>query len=284
MKKFLKKAYKTIPYKQQVYSGLKHIWRPDEAIYKHLHFSGKFRVKVDKDHSFWINHYGYQIENEIFWAGLENGWEKESFKLWIELCRHAETIVDVGANTGIYALIAESLNPQATVYAFEPVERVFNKLEENVQLNQFQTVCIQKALSNFDGTAKIYDTGNEHVYSVTVNKNLTPNSQTTSTEIQTITLDTFIEQNKIEKIDLMKIDVVLEGFQRYLSAFQPDLLIEILSDEVGEKVQKWIDSMDYVFYNIDERTGLKKVAEIKKSDFFNYLICKPQTATYLNLD
>ena len=287
MKALLKKAYKALPYKQQIYSGLKQVWTPNEEIYKHLHFKGKFRVPVDGSYSFWINHYGFQIENEIFWAGLENGWEKESFKLWISLCKEAEYIFDVGANTGIYSLIAHAVNPNAKVWAFEPVERVFKKLEENISLNQFPTVCVNKALSDSDGTAIIYDSGGEHVLSVTVNQNLTPSREVEEVSIPITRLDTYIRQNPIPRIDLMKIDVechepeVLKGMGDLLSQHQPIMLIEILNNEIAQAVEEIVHNFQYLYFNINEKGGIRKVEKLEKSDYYNYLFCKEETAKRL---
>ena len=71
-----------------------------------------------------MRHYGFQLENEIFWSGLTNGWEKISTRLWIELSKNSKVIFDIGANTGIYSLVSKSINPTSQVFAFEPVKRV----------------------------------------------------------------------------------------------------------------------------------------------------------------
>ena len=36
--------------------------------YQHLHFIGPIKVPVTDRASFMINHYGYQVENDLFWA------------------------------------------------------------------------------------------------------------------------------------------------------------------------------------------------------------------------
>src|ERR1035437_3251001 len=289
MKKIVKKLYDAIPFKKQLFSVIK-IFKPGPAIYKHLHFKGIIKVKVDDSHYFKMHHYGYQIENELFWNGLTGGWEKVSLGLWMKLCKNADVIIDVGANTGIYSLIAKAINKNSLVYAFEPVERVFKKLEENNSLNGFDVHCFPTALSNTTGTATIYDIKSEHVYSVTVNKNLnTPDIESIKTEIQTITLYVIIEKNNLTKIDLSKIDVetheaeVLEGFSKYLKKFHPTILIEILNDEVGANVQKIVSDLDYLYFNIDENAGIRQVTSITKSDYYNYLLCSKETAKELSL-
>lgn len=290
MKQSLKKVYELIPLKKQFYTALKKVWRPEENIFRHLHFKGVINVPIDNSRSFKINHFGYQIENELFWKGLVNGWEKESIQLWLKLCLDSDIILDIGANTGVYSLIAKTIKPTSKVYAFEPVNRVFSKLKQNITLNNYDINPFEKAVSNEDGTAIIYDTLTEHTYSVTVNKNLSsPETKVSETKISTITLDTFVRQENLKKIDLIKIDVetheaeVLEGFANHISKFKPTILIEILNDEVGSKVNKLVKDLGYLYFNIDEKSGIRQVNTITKSDYYNYLLCNPETAAKLGL-
>jgi FkbM family methyltransferase len=290
MRKLLKNIYTAFPFKKELFSFIKLFWIPKESIFRHLHFKGVINVSVNESNSFKVNHYGYQIENEIFWLGLLSGWEKESIKLWVKLCLASDVIVDIGANTGIYSLIAKSLKPSANVYAFEPIARVFSKLEANIALNGYNITAIKKAVSNENGTAVIFDTNQEHVYSVTVNKNLSAaHVPVFESIIDIVTLDCFVEYHKLSKIDLIKIDVethepeVLEGFNKYLSLFKPSLLIEILTDEVGVKVQTLLEGLDYLYFNIDENGGVRQVEKIVKSDYYNFLICSRIKALELGL-
>ncbi|MBK5284702.1 MAG: FkbM family methyltransferase [Bacteroidia bacterium] len=290
MKPTLKQAYKAIPFKQEFYSVLKKNWKPSEPIFKHLYFVGVFKVRVNKTKTFKIKHYRFEIENQIFWSGLTNGWEKESIKLWMKLCENSEIIIDIGANTGLYPLTAKAINPNSKVYAFEPVKRVFMKLRENILLNSFDINPIEKAVSNNDGIAIIYDTNEEHVLSVTVNKNLNPsNIPVIETPVETMTLNSFVRQNNLPKIDLMKIDVethepeVLEGFSDYLSKYKPTMLIEILSDEIGTRIHKIVEGLGYLFFNIDEKGRIHRVNLITKSNYYNYLLCSSYTAAKIGL-
>ncbi|MGZ6520119.1 MAG: FkbM family methyltransferase, partial [Bacteroidia bacterium] len=149
-----------------------------ENIYRHLYFEDVFTVKSES-YKFLITHYGFQLENEIFWKGLTNGWEKVSMKLWIELSKKSAVILDIGANTGIYSLVSKTVNPTAEVFAFEPVERIYNKLEKNNKLNNYDIHCFELALSDKNGEAIIYDPLTPHVYSVAVNKNISGLDNTT---------------------------------------------------------------------------------------------------------
>ena len=141
MKWLIKTIYSSLPLKRQALIALRHFVRPPESIYQHLYFDGDFVVKVDDAHSFRIHHYGFEVENSLFWAGLTGGWEKTSLRLWKKLVEDADVIADVGANTGVYSLLSKSLKPGVRVVAFEPIRRVYQKLENNVRLNNFSISC-----------------------------------------------------------------------------------------------------------------------------------------------
>lgn len=281
MKRILKSIHRFIPFKKELFLFLKLFWIPPKKIYQHLYFTGIFKVQVDKSHFFRMKHFGYEIENDIFWCGLTNGWEKMSIRLWIQLCKQSSVIFDIGANTGLYALAAKAINPHAKVYAFDPVHLVYDKLRQNIVLNNSDIIAVEMAASDSDGFATIYDTLHEHTLSVAVNKNLLPaGAKASEVRIETITLDSFIRKNKIQKIDLMKIDVethepeVLQGFKEHLSYFRPVLIIEILTDEIGERVAKLTEGLNYLYFNIDDiQESVRRVNSLTRSDYFNYLLC-----------
>jgi hypothetical protein len=123
MRKIARKLYRAIPFKQPAYETLRRFLSVPEPIYRDLHFRGVIDVAVEET-SFRMWHHGYQIDNEVFWSGLFGQWEGASMKVWIRAARKAQVILDVGVNTGIYALAAKAVAPLASVVAFEPVERI----------------------------------------------------------------------------------------------------------------------------------------------------------------
>jgi FkbM family methyltransferase len=289
MKKSIKSLYNIVPFKRELFTLLRVLPIPHK-LYQHLHFKGIINVKVEAKHQFKIQHYGYEIENDIFWKGLKGGWEKVSMDLWIKLSKKSDVILDIGANTGIYSLVSETLRPNAKIYAFEPVKRVFDKLANNIELNHFSAKPYEVAISNNDGEAHIYDTDSEHILSVTVNKNLlSPDTKARKVSINTLKLSTLIEREKLEKIDLIKIDVetheaeVLEGMGKYLSKFKPTLLIEILNNEVANDVNRILEGLGYLYFDIDEIGLPKQVQQISRSSYYNYLVCQPSVAKELGL-
>ena len=290
MKQIIKKIFKAIPYKKNLFRIIRFFWIPPYNIYKHLYFTGVMDVKTDSGSRFKMVHYGNEIENSIFWEGL-TGWEKISMVYWMRLSRDAKVILDIGANTGVYALAAKAVNSTSIVYAFEPLKQMYRKLLQNATLNKYEINCVEKAVSDKNGKAIIYETGTDAVAAASLNADIRQyGNLNVETEIETITLDSFVKENKIDKVDLVKIDVethepsVIMGYMQHLFLHRPDFLIEVLTDEVGEKLQQVFDGHGYIYFNIDDKMGvMHKTDTIRKSDYFNFLIVAETTARKLNL-
>lgn len=291
LRQTLKTIYRHVPFKRQLFTAVKIFVTPSESVYKHLHFQDDFRVCVDEAHSFQMRHGGLELENTLFWVGPGGGWEKNSMSIWIKLVKNAEVIFDIGANTGYYSLVAKALNPNSKIYAFEPIAESFHNLEYNNRLNDYDIICFDCAASNVDGEAKIYNAPDDF-YAVTLNKDYLDKKHISCvpTTIKVARLDTLIERLKIEKIDLIKLDVetyeaeVLEGLGAYLDKFRPTLLIEILNDDVGQRIEALIKGKDYLYFNIDEESSsIRRVEQITKSDYYNYLICNRKIAEEIGL-
>jgi FkbM family methyltransferase len=206
--------------------------------------------------------YGNTIENELFWLGTM-GWEGRATKIWQMLSEQSNVIFDVGANTGLYSLISSKVNSAASIYAFEPIELIFNRLKKNIQINGLNVRLSKIALADEDGEGKIFVANTiSHTFDqASLNQAQYKSDSPISFNIIKRRLDSFIQEQKIGGIDLMKIDVetfepqVLEGLGVYLEKFAPTILIEILNEDVARKVESLITGIDYQFYLIDEKKG-----------------------------
>ena len=290
MRDVLKAIYAAVPGKREMFRGLRLLPVPP-SLYRHLHFHGTFSVEIpESTHRFRMIHFGYELENELFWRGLYGTYEGRSMRVWVALCKRARSIVDVGANTGLYSLVAKTVNPNAVVTAFEPVERIYQKLLDNIRLNRLDVQSHALALSDRTGEAFYFDTMTEHAYSFTLNKNVhAPDIACEKRPLQTITLDDFVEKNGLVGIDLMKIDVethepeVLDGFRAHLDRFHPDMLIEVLDADVAARLNGILAGKEYLYYDIDEVTGLRRIPKIEQSGERNILACSAESARTLGL-
>jgi FkbM family methyltransferase len=198
--------------------------------------------------------------------------------------------LDIGANTGIYATLAKVYHPAARVVAFEPQPNIFAVLKKNNEINRFDIVCENLAFSDQEGLLPFYNYGPEAFTTAnttvgSLNKDWAPGEDWQPELHRNITVPVkklahYVEEQKIDKIDLMKIDVetleyeVLVGYGKYLFYHQPLLILEVQDQTIGEKIESLFRDIPYTFYTIEEEAGLRAVAHLGRSaDNKNYLLC-----------
>ena len=284
IKRAIKTCYGFIPLKKQIFNIIKKLNIPIGILYKHLQFKGNITVRVE-DKSFYMYHNGGAIENEVYWQGLGNSWEEETIWLWIKLCKSSKTIFDIGANTGLYSLIAKTVNPFAKVFAFEPSENTYSKLQHNNNLNNTKIVTEKVALSNDLGSKTFYDVFDRNQTSASLSPNKLKNFEGYKGAIneyfvKTDTLANYIKINNINCIDLIKIDVelhepeVIEGFGNYLIQFKPYIIMEVLTSEISDKLNAIFRNTGYHFYHLFQKNNLIKVDNLFVGDYkkWNFLL------------
>lgn len=264
--------------------ALRWISIPNNKFYKDIKFNGKFKVWSPNNGAFKLWHHGGAIENETFWKGLFKSWESDTGWIWIELCKFSNVIFDIGANTGVYSMVAKTINPKSKLYAFEPSINTYNKLKLNNKINNFDIFCEQIASSNSNGSQLFYDFFYPHQTSASLSSNMykkRPNFHDKMMEykVQTMTMANYIKRKKISKIDLIKIDVemhepeVIEGFKEYLEVFRPVIIIEVLSINVAEKLNTLFNLKEYFIFNLLGFQSVKKVDEFSPNlPFYNFII------------
>jgi FkbM family methyltransferase len=100
-----------------------------------------------------INAYkGGNSSSRAVFARLPDWPEMAVWKAWL---RPSDTFLDVGANAGLYTLVAAEVG--AHVVAVEPADAMVRLLTENVRLNDFKDVTIhQVALMDREGTVDLH--------------------------------------------------------------------------------------------------------------------------------
>ena len=284
MRKIARKLYRAIPFKQPAFETLRRLLAVPEPIYRHLYFQGVIDVPVGQT-SFRMRHHGYQIENAVFWSGVFGHWEGPSMRVWVRAAREAHVIFDVGANTGLYALVAKAVAPQATVVAFEPVARVRAKLQENVDLNRFDLEIVPAGMSDRDGVAVMLDSDEEHEISATLDAAGAVQSGRVLREVSVpvARLDTLISAGMLPPPDLLKIDVeghegaVLRGMADHLEASRPALLIEVVTSDAADRVDRLIRPFGYLTYRLDQG-GPRRLDAVAPTPGTNLFLCTQEAA------
>ncbi len=199
------------------------------------------------------------------WAVLEgiDTLEHRTADLFSRLLGPRSVVIDVGANVGYYTLTAAvCVGPAGRVIAFEPGPTTAARLRENAALNGFSNLTIvEAAVSDRPGSSvfrmacdseasSLYDGGSD---------------ASSCVEVQVTTLDGYVFQSGLDRVDLIKIDAegaevaVLRGARQLLSRFDvPQIIIEanpITLRAAGESIDSLraeIESSGYVIEVIEE--------------------------------
>ena len=113
------------------------------------------------------------------------------------------TILDIGANIGATAYYFSRY--AKTVYAVEPSLEQFDILARMIAFNKIKNIVpVNKAIYIKNGTFPLFHNKNKTMYSLhqNVNDNSSP-----SEDVETITIQGLMDTNKIDEVDLMKLDV-----------------------------------------------------------------------------
>lgn len=285
LKAALKQAYRQVPFKGVLFGALRPLRLP-RALTLRLRFSGDVTVPIGQT-SIRLENDHYFVESDLFWSGFGNGWEGTSLKLWTHLAASSTFVLDIGANTGIYALAAKAVNPAATVVAFEPLQSVYGTLARNVSINRLVIGTEDLAMSDHDGTAALFEDRSDHTVATIEVAEIPVLNQAVHTVV-TARLDSYLDARGGEAPDLLKLDVegheaaVLRGMGRYL-AEMPTLIIEILSDEVAAQVEALVRPLGYRLLLIRELEGVTEVRHLQGGGqgSRNFVLCAQATADTL---
>src|SRR5215813_13165033 len=131
--------------------------RKSKLVMKHLHRVGMVRAKLPNGHilRLWSRADDW-ISTQIFWKGW-NAYETETLELFFKLASKSQTILDIGAHVGLFSLVAGHANPEARIFAFEPVGESYERLQRNVELNRLSNIrCVNSAVSDRDGAGEVF--------------------------------------------------------------------------------------------------------------------------------
>lgn len=119
-------------------------------------------------------------------------------------------VFDVGANVGNYSQEVISNNRDVKIYAFEPHPITFKDLSSKFDQSHNNVFMYNSAVGSEAGQLTLYDydskDGSPHASIFQAVIEDIHQSKSIAHEISVVTLDSFIEENGIERIDLLKID------------------------------------------------------------------------------
>jgi FkbM family methyltransferase len=206
-------------------------------------------------------------------------------------------MIDVGANIGYFSLLGSAL--YSHVYSFEPIKENILLFQESVKKNNIKNITIIPQVCGANDGDKLRLTsfpanmGGTRNIEITKKQDVSHLESKDQGEFDVITLDTFIKQNGITTIDLIKIDVegyepnVLNGFIHGIKThIVKNIIFELspcsLEVSVCTQMLDLLKHNTYFLYDI----GIKESgSEIKSSkcsfisdlDFLDYVKTIKQT-------
>lgn len=214
----------------------------------------------------------------LFWKGPDN---YEYTRIFEHLSERCTSFLDIGANTGYYSLLAAVKNGAICVYAFEPASAPFHYLEKNIKINALTNVKVYPvALSDRRGEIEFFEVDNPADYhnkfslagTGTLKGEDLANQRVVSRKVQTITLDDWVETEKPDSVDLIKIDtegtehLILGGAAKLLRRHEPILICETLFNVIEEELEKIMRGYDYRFFNYRDGRLYETSTLIRKVD------------------
>jgi FkbM family methyltransferase len=197
-----------------------------------------------------------------------------------------KVFIDVGANFGVYTLIASRLvGETGRVFAFEPTAQSFEVLRQNIALNQISNVrAFQLALAEAKGKAWLYygwdPVGNS--------LGMDPLGGDKGEEVKIETLDNLLEEYSLDRVDAIKIDVegaeelVLRGATRSLALHKPVIIFEFnpgCADRLGlspDGARDFLESLGYEFVVLGDCANCENPAQ--RPTYFNIIAIPKQLA------
>lgn len=214
-------------------------------------------------------------------------YEKPLPQLLIAWLTHDEGLfLDIGANTGLYSLIAAATGRAVRAVAFEPMADVFTRLEHNLRLNEAlatRITTVPLALSSSAGTTAFYETINDKGYlstssSLELSHAKAVGGAFNSTSVAVTTLDEWTAANRVDQATAMKVDVegheqaVFEGGREFVRKARPLIVTELLRPGNFEFFQNFIGDNRYFNFVLGP-DFVKMESRVEFSIHLNHVFC-----------
>jgi len=168
--------------------------------------------------------------------------ETADLKLFMLLAGFSKTIIDIGANTGVYSILSAKANSHSKIYAIEPYEPNYNRLQKNIKLNEITNIAAyQAAMGTVMGTLELNVPVNNSISDVAsadgvFSKEMHPELEWEKIIVPQYSLDGFVAKINA-KVDLIKCDVETYETEVFMGAKdvfkqKPTVLFESFLDDV----------------------------------------------------
>jgi FkbM family methyltransferase len=128
-----------------------------------------------------------------------------------------DTVVDVGANIGLWAEYIRRASTCQKIYAVEPNIQALEILTRSFTNNEF--IVVDKALTDKDGELEFFVDNNNSTIGATTKQGSLQNSY----KVKAVSFKTFLHENNIKHVDLFKMDIEGGEYSFFESMQREDL-------------------------------------------------------------
>jgi len=227
-------------------------------------------------------------------------YERPELKLASQIFREGMTIVDVGANIGLYtALAMHYLKGRGRILAFEPHPESCQFLTHTVELNAARLAENERPRVDILDFAASASEGNAQLFTNPTNKGdnrlyfFSSARDSEALPVRVTTIDSVLHDFKIANIDFLKLDVqghefeVIQGAQATLHA-SPNVIIlsEFWPDGIRQSCDR--DGMEYLSFLADLNFMIyqvhgNKLRPIRGNNDFESIVSRLKGRKYTSL-
>jgi FkbM family methyltransferase len=182
------------------------------------------------------------------------------FKREYGTVKRNSVVLDIGANKGYFSVYAVNAAENIVVYSFEPIKDTYDSILENIKLNDFQ-----HTITPFN--KGVAGSGGIRIFSITSsisNSMVFDLNSEKQEKVECITLETIMKENKLSKVDLIKMDC--EGAEYEIFYNTPKSYLKRISEIRME------------YHKIDDDTlNVQSLINFMKNNRFEVTRHKPST-------
>ena len=143
------------------------------------------------------------LQQQIYFLGSYENYELQVLKSKLN---QGSIMIDIGANIGLYSFFSASIVGKAgKVISFEPYSLNFNIFKENLALNKFENIILNRfALADKNDVIELFYNSKE------LNLGMVSAFEKNFEEFETVnctTLDYYLMDKNLTKIDFIKMDI-----------------------------------------------------------------------------
>ncbi|ESA38761.1 family methyltransferase [Leptolyngbya sp. Heron Island J] len=217
---------------------------------------------------------GYSAAS-VLYCGL---YDYNEMNFLLRYLRPEDSFLDIGANVGIYSILAASRISLGKVFSFEPLPKNIDRLKENCKLNKFDHIEIHSvAISDIQGEIALNLAEGDSMPFIT------SSPEENSITVPTDTLDNIFRGRELKQLTLAKIDIegaeflAFKGARSLLEKHLPYVWILEINNTIKnfnhteEDVVSLLNSFGYHLYDYDAAHNCLKPIGLKQQQGKNAL-------------